>query len=143
MADVARRTFLPHPITRDWIERVREELGNRGRGAQERLREYIESNGVACSSGKLTDILSYDDKGKVEYKTSEIVELVHEHFGWRPPLPPTASIDAGEIAHLGARMTAEERVLIERAARAVTGKSADEAKQILETLLAGLEAKNK
>ncbi len=127
--------LLTHPVTDDWRKLVRKELDAGGRGAQARLVEYINKHGVKCSSGQLADILD----GK--YQTSDVVELVHEYFKWPPPLAPSASIDAGELAHVGARMTKEQRDLMARLAGVLEGKTGDEARQMLETMLAGLESR--
>lgn len=67
------------------------------------MREYIESRGIKCPSGHLSDILN----GK--YDTSDIVGPVHEFLKWPEPLPPTASRDAGELAHIFKRLTPEQR----------------------------------
>ncbi len=122
-----KKEYLPYPVTRTWCEDVKAELTKK-RGQQERLREYIESRGIECSSGHLSDILN----GK--YDTSEIVGPVHEFLKWPEPMPPTASRDAGEIAHLFKRLTPEQREGLATGAIQIGELSGDEARDLLARL---------
>lgn len=123
-----KQTHLSYPVTKDWIADVRAELAKRKRGAQERMREHIESRGIECSSGKLSDILG----GKVE--TSEIVGPVHEFLEWPEPMPPTASRDAGELAHIFKRLTPEQRESLSKGLLKVEELSGDAARDLLARL---------
>lgn len=89
----------------------------------------MDERGLKVSSGELSEILGG------EYETSEIVELVHEFLEWPPPLPPTASRDAGELTHLGVRMTKGQRDLLERAAEIISGQSGDAAERAIASLV--------
>lgn len=116
--------YLPYPVTKDWCDRVSEELKRRPRGAQTRLAEYLK-----ISTGALADVLA------CRQKTSDLVEPIHEFFGWEPPLPPTASLDAGELIHGYTRMNKAQRAMLDRAAELLNGKSGDDARKLLEQLL--------
>lgn len=123
------KKYLPYPVTAEWRGQVRAALDDRPRGAQERLREYIVSRGLKCSSGELADLLS----GKAQ--TSVFVEPVHEYLKWPPPLPPMASRDAGERIYGYLRMDQGQRDLLDVAADALVGKSGDQARVILAEML--------
>jgi hypothetical protein len=122
---------LSYPVTGDWCARVKEALiatakkaGLPGRGAMSKLREHLD-----VSSGHLSDVLS----GK--YKTSPLVGPIHEFFGWELPLPPTASLDAGEIVHGYLRMSGAQRKMLDEAMDILQGASGEEAKATLSQML--------
>lgn len=120
--------YLSYPVTKEWIADVRTELAKGKRGMQERMREYIVSKGIECSSGKLSDILG----GKVE--TSEIVGPVHEFLKWPEPMPPTASRDAGELAHIFKRLTPEQRIKLADGTLEIGELSGEQARDLLAQL---------
>ncbi len=126
---MSSKEYLPYPVTAEWRGQVRAALDDRPRGEQERLREYIVSRGLKCSSGELADLLS----GKAQ--TSVFVEPVHEYLKWSPPLPPTASVDAGETIYGYLRMTQAQRDLLDRAADVLKGESGDQARVALAEML--------
>lgn len=126
-----KKEYLSHPITKEWRADVRAELDKRGRGSQARLAEFVNKRGIKISTGHLADIL------KGEYDTSDIVEPVHEFFGWAPPLPPTASRDASELVHGWMRLTPEQRAKIISGAQKVGELSGDQARDLLAQLLGG------
>jgi hypothetical protein len=130
MLGVAHKNFLAHPVTKEWCRDVRALIEKRGRGEQEKLRKYIESRGLKCSSGELSEVLS----GEV-YETSEFVEPIHDYFGWPAPLSPTASRDAGELLHVYMRLTPAQRELLDRAGDVLKGESGEQAKKSLTEML--------
>jgi len=132
------KEYLAYPITKDWCVEVRAALEKKGRGSQARLLEFMKERGLKYSSGELSTILN----GK-EYQTSEIVEPVHEFLGWDPPMPPTTSRDAGELVHGFARMTKEQRDLLERAAEIIEGKSGPEAEKLIAQMVRTVTSKPK
>ena len=121
---VAKRAYLPYPVTPEWCGRVRDALTTKGRGSQSRLAEFLK-----VSTSKLAETLD----GK--YQTSDLVEPIHKFFGWEAPLPPTASLDAGEIIHTTARLTQAQRDLIEEAIAIVDGKSGEQARRALQEMI--------
>lgn len=125
------QNHLPYPVTGEWCDRVREALITTAkradlpeRGGMSKLREYL-----GVSSGHLSDVLG----GK--YKTSPLVVPIHQFFGWEPPLPPTASLDAGELVHGYLRMNASQRTMLDEALSILQGSSGEEAKATLSQML--------
>jgi hypothetical protein len=132
MLEVPKKTYLPYPVTKEWGDDVRAELKKRGRGSQTRMLEHVnKALHAELSSGHLSDILS----GK--YDTSDAVGPIHEFLQWPDPLPPIASRDTGELAHLYARLTPEQRAKFEAARGNMTELSGDEARQLLALLFPG------
>ncbi len=131
------KEYLPFPVTSEWRGEVRAWLDSKPRGEQERLREFIVSRGLKCSSGELADLLS----GKAQ--TSPLVEPIHEYLHWPVPLPPIASRDVGEVAHQYLRIDQEQRDLIAVAVAALQGKSGDQAKVIVGEMLKMVSAQKK
>jgi hypothetical protein len=131
LAVAQKAPYLPYPVTKEWCERVREALDARGRGTQARLAEHLK-----VSTGMLAEVL----KGK--YQTSDLVQPIHEFFGWAPPLPPTASLDAGELVHGYQRMTKAQRAFLDHAREVLEGASGDQAKKTLEEMLKFFSPKN-
>lgn len=122
---------LPYPVTPEWRDRVKEALvqtakkaGLPERGAMSRLRDHLK-----VSSGHLSDVLN----GK--YQTSPLVGPIHEFFGWEAPLPPTASLDAGELVHGYLRMNQAQRTMLDEAMEILQGASGEEAKATLSQML--------
>jgi hypothetical protein len=127
---VARKEYLPYPVKQDWCADVKLELRKMGRGSQKKLLTYINSTlKTKHSTGHLSDILS----GK--YERSDIVGPVHEFLKWPAPLAPTASRDAGELAHIASRLTPEQRAFIETGRDRVAEMSGDEARAALLDML--------
>ena len=137
MAVARRNEYLPHPVEKNWLRDVRSIIESKPRGYQERMREYIESRGIKCSSGELSEVLA----GKAS--TSVFVGPIHEFLEWAPPIPPTVSRDAGEVIHNLLRATPEQRAFIDQAAEAIVGKSGEEAKQALVAMLKIMPSKPK
>src|SRR5262245_25014630 len=101
--------FLPYPVEAEWCARVRDALDAKPRGAYTRLSEFLTRKmGHSVSTGHLSDVLS----GK--YDTTDLMEPIHEFLSWAPPVPPIASLDAGELMHIRQRLTPAqaERLLI-------------------------------
>ena len=119
-----KATYLPYPVTPEWCERVHEALEKKGRGSQARLAEYLK-----VTTGHLSEILG----GK--YQTSDLVEPIHEFFDWAPPLPPTASLDAGELLHGFERMSKSQREFLDEARALLEGASGDQARKALMEML--------
>jgi hypothetical protein len=124
MPDVAKKLSLSYPVTPEWCERVHQELERRGRGSQSRLAEFL-----SVSTGHLADHLS----GK--YQTSDLVEGIHEFFEWVPPVPPTASLDAGELYHGCVRLDPQQRTFIMDAIAALKGDLGPHQQRTLEEML--------
>lgn len=122
---------LPWPVTPEWRKRVRDELDDRPRGEMTKLADHLK-----VSTGHLSDILS----GK--YQTSDLVEPIHAWFGWEAPLPPTASIDAGELLYGANRMTAAQRAFLVDAKRMLEGAAGDDARLLIEAMLKAWRTKN-
>lgn len=122
---------LPYPVTREWCERVREALEAKGRGSQSRLAEFL-----GVSTSRLAETL------QCKYETSDLVAPIHEFFGWVPPLPPTASLDAGVLIHGYERMTKQQREFLDEAAAILEGKSGDQARKALVEMLKAFHARN-
>lgn len=130
-------TYLPYPVTKEWCERVRDALDLMPRGAYTRLAEYLgDKVAEPPSTGHLSDVL----KGK--YQTSDLVEPIHQFLGWSPPLPPTASLDAGELIHVGNRMTKKQRELLLAAAAQLEGESGEQARVALTEMLKAFRVRN-
>lgn len=137
VAQKATPTYLPYPVTKEWCDRVHEALDLMPRGAYTRLSEFLHTRiGSKISTGHLSDVL----KGK--YQTSDLVAPIHEFLGWSAPLPPTASLDAGELIHVGNRMTKKQRDLLLAAAAQLEGESGEQAKVALTELLKAFRARN-
>lgn len=134
---VARKRYLPHPIESDWCRDVKAKLSEMPRGTQERMREFIESKGLKCSSGELSEVLAG------EAVTSIFVGPIHEFLGWPAPLAPSASRDGGEIFHVLQRVSPEQRAMIARAVDVVEGKSGEDAAAALAAMLQAFQSKPK
>ncbi len=93
------------------------------------MRRYIQSKGIKCSTGELSEVLN----GNAH--TSVFVGPIHEFLGWAPPIAPTAARDAGEVIHLLERATPEQRALIDRAAEAIVGQSGEDAAAAIAALI--------
>jgi hypothetical protein len=115
---------LPYPVTPEWCERVHDALSAKGRGAQARLAEHLK-----VSTGQLSEVLA------CKYQTSDLVEPIHEFLGWAPPLPPTASLDAGELLHGYERMSKSQREFLEEARALLEGASGEQARKALMEML--------
>lgn len=124
MALVAKKLPLSYPVTPVWCDRVHKELEDRGRGTQSRLAEFL---------GVSTGLLAEHIGGK--YQTSDLVEGIHEFFGWPEPMSPIASLDAGEMIHGYLRMTPEERAFLDEAREALSGKDGEQAQRTLMEML--------
>jgi hypothetical protein len=136
MLAVARKTqYLAYPVVKDWCKDVRAWLDDQPRGTQEKMRKYIVSRGLKCSSGELSEVLD----GKAQ--TSEFVAPIHEFIKWPPPLSPSASRDAGEVLYHFERETPEQRAFVLAAAELIEGKSGDDARLAIETFLAAFRAR--
>lgn len=131
MAAVAKKLPLSYPVTPDWCDRVHAELERRGRGSQSRLAEFLDVS---------TSLLAEHIGGK--YQTSDLVEGIHEYFGWVPPLPPTASLDAGELIHIRERLTPAQAQMLDTAAGILDGKSGDQVRVALIEMLKAFRAGN-
>lgn len=125
-----KQDYLPYPVTKDWCSRVRDTLDMMPRGAYTRLSEYLRKRlDHKVTSGHLSDVLN----GK--YQTSDLVGPIHEFLGWSPPLPPTASLDAGELVHGYQRLTAAQREFLDQALETLQGESGDQARKALMEML--------
>lgn len=100
------------------------------RGAYTRLAEFLGPKvGRKVSTGHLSDTLS------CKYDTSDLVEPIHEFLGWSPPLPPTASLDAGELVHGYRRMTKAQREFLDMAREVLEGEDGEQAQRALTEML--------
>lgn len=126
---VAHKPYLSYPVTKEWCERVQEALAVKGRGAQAALAKYLK-----VSSSQLAETLT----GKRQ--TSELVEPIHVYLGWEPPLPPTASLDAGEAIHQVTRMSKNQREFVDDAIAIISGQSGEQAKKALQEMLKAFRA---
>ena len=126
----AKPVYLSYPVTPEWSERVRDQLTKSGRGAQAKLLRYLaEDKRLKVSSSILAETLN---GGR---QTSELVEPIHRYFGWEPPLPPTAALDAGEVIHGITRLTKAQRTEILAMIDVVEGKSGPQAQKTLQEMM--------
>jgi len=122
--------YLTWPVEPDWCQRVREALDAMPRGARSRLAEFLTRKTKRnISTGHLTDVL----KGK--YDTTDLMEPIHEFLEWSPPMPPTASLDAGELVHIRQRLTGAQAKFLERAAETLDGQYGEQARRSLMEML--------
>lgn len=115
---------LRYPVTPEWAERVREALTRDGRGGMSKLAETL---GIHRS--ELSEVLA------CHRETSDQVEAIHAYFGWAPPLPPTAALDAGDTLNGYMRLERAERDLLDTAYQVLRGVQGEQAKRALVELL--------
>lgn len=115
---------LRYPVTKEWIERVRQVLEQKGRGASAKMADEL-----GITRAVLSELLAG------EYDTSPHVEAIHRYFGWSPPLPPTAALDAGTGINGYMRLSAADRRLADTAVEVLLGVKGEQAKRALVELL--------